>query len=81
MLRKMAFFQCLNFAAACFSFLWCLYDDSGAEPGEQGTCPEGHESYFWPDWYYTGGATAFNVLIGDIIVVIGLVEGYYEYYC
>ena len=88
MLRKMCFFQCLNFAGACFCFLWCLgfiYDESdGGQFGlglglslglGQAACPEGHESHFWPDWYYTGGATAFNVLLGDVVVVIGLVEG------
>ena len=94
MLRKMVTFQCLNFAAASFCFLWCLtwlyvrrsaprdprragapllsasrvpapspgrQDDSDADSGDGGTCPEGHEALFWPDWYYTGGATVFNV--------------------
>ena len=51
-----------------------IYDDSDAEQGDQATCPEGHEAHFWPDWYYTGGATAFNVLLGDIIVVVGVIE-------
>ena len=72
MLRKMCFFQCLNFAGACFCFLWCLAFVPGLD---QAACPAGHESHFWPDWYYTGGATAFNVLLGDVVVVIGLVEG------
>ena len=75
MLRKMCFFQNFNFGACCFSFLWCLRFLYVVEGNEDADCPEGHESLFWPDWYYTGAATAFNVLIGDAIVVILLVEG------
>ena len=44
-------------------------DDSG------GTCPEGHEGYIYPLWYSTGGAAVFNVLLGDVAVVLCVIEG------
>ena len=81
MVRKMTIFQCVNTVAAALSFCWCLQlpgarsstcseadlleFGSGDPRAEPWACAE-VQGFFNRDWYWRGGYSIFNILVGDI---------------
>ena len=79
--RKMTIFQCVNTVAAALSFCWCLQlpgarsstcseadlleFGSGDPRAEPWACAE-VQGFFNRDWYWRGGYSIFNILVGDI---------------
>ena len=82
MVRKMTIFQCVNTVAAALSFCWCLQlpgarsstcseadlleFGSGDPRAEPWACAE-VQGFFNRDWYWRGGYSIFNILVGDIL--------------
>ena len=80
--RKMTIFQCVNTVAAALSFCWCLQlpgarsstcseadlleFGSGDPRAEPWACAE-VQGFFNRDWYWRGGYSIFNILVGDIL--------------
>ena len=80
MVRKMTIFQCVNTVAAALSFCWCLQlpgarsstcseadlleFGSGDPRAEPWACAE-VQGFFNRDWYWRGGYSIFNILVGD----------------
>ena len=77
--RKMTIFQCVNTVAAALSFCWCLQlpgarsstcseadlleFGSGDPRAEPWACAE-VQGFFNRDWYWRGGYSIFNILVG-----------------
>ena len=90
MVRKMTIFQCVNTVAAALSFCWCLQlpgarsstcseadlreFGSGDPRAEPWACAE-VQGFFNRDWYWRGGYSIFNILVGDILAIVLIVEG------
>ena len=86
----MTIFQCVNTVAAALSFCWCLQlpgarsstcseadlleFGSGDPRAEPWACAE-VQGFFNRDWYWRGGYSIFNILVGDILAIVLIVEG------